>query len=149
MMSTHTNEAPQASFAHGPFRVLRTLGVGGYAKALAAQDIPSNHLMCIKVFQKHNPKHKHTALSLSKELESRQYGIACKKTMTAKDKPAKRFSWYISPGRSVRSARSESSFAPQAKMPPRPTDTPTEEQSPIYSATWYLRGITEADRHIN
>jgi hypothetical protein len=68
MMSTHTNEAPQSSFVHGPFRVLRTLGVGGYAKAVAAQDIPSNHLMCIKVFQKHNLKHKHTALSVSKEL---------------------------------------------------------------------------------
>jgi serine/threonine protein kinase len=67
-MSTQTNEAPQASFAHGPFRVLRTLGVGGYAKAVAAQDIPSNRLMCIKVFQKHNLKHKHTALSISKEL---------------------------------------------------------------------------------
>ncbi|KIK42600.1 hypothetical protein CY34DRAFT_136170 [Suillus luteus UH-Slu-Lm8-n1] len=61
--------------------------------------------------------------------------------MTAKDKTAKSFSWHISPGRSVRSARSESSFAPQAKMPPRPTDTSTEEQSPIYSATWYFRGI--------
>ncbi|KIK42602.1 hypothetical protein CY34DRAFT_136157 [Suillus luteus UH-Slu-Lm8-n1] len=48
MMSTHTNEAPQASFAHGPFRVLPTLGVGGYAKAVAAQHIPSNRLMCAK-----------------------------------------------------------------------------------------------------
>ncbi|KIK48621.1 hypothetical protein CY34DRAFT_8187 [Suillus luteus UH-Slu-Lm8-n1] len=67
-MSTHTNEAPQASFAHGPFRVLRTLGEGGYAKALAAQDIPSNSLMCIKVFQKDNLKHKSTALSILKEL---------------------------------------------------------------------------------
>jgi hypothetical protein len=66
MMSTHTNEAPQASFAHGPFRVLRTLGVGGYAKAVAAQDIPSNRMMCIKVSQKHNLKH--TALAISKEL---------------------------------------------------------------------------------
>ncbi|KAG1758554.1 hypothetical protein EDD22DRAFT_1052457 [Suillus occidentalis] len=112
MMSTHTNEAPQSPFVHSPFRVLRTLGVGGYAKAVAAQDIPSNHLMCIKVFQKHNLKHKHTALSVSKELgrcrvrrlkvlKSRQYGIACKKTMTAKDKPAKSFSWHILSGRSV------------------------------------------------
>ncbi|KIK42618.1 hypothetical protein CY34DRAFT_136565 [Suillus luteus UH-Slu-Lm8-n1] len=131
-MSTHTYEAPQASFVHGPFRILRTLGVGGYAKAVAAQHIPSNHLMCIKVFQKHNLMHKSTALSLSKELESREYGIACKNTMTAKDKPAKRFSWHISPGRSVRSARSESSFAPQATMLPWPTDTSTEEHSHQY-----------------
>jgi serine/threonine protein kinase len=69
MMSTHTNEAPQSSFAHGPFRVLRTLGEGGYATAVAAQDIPSNRLMCIKVFQKDNLKQKSTALSLLKELE--------------------------------------------------------------------------------
>ncbi|KAG1764527.1 kinase-like domain-containing protein [Suillus occidentalis] len=67
MMFTHTNEAPQASFAHGPFRVLRTLGEGGYAKAVAARDIPSNRLMC-KVFQKDNLKHKSTALSILKEL---------------------------------------------------------------------------------
>ncbi|KAG1764453.1 kinase-like domain-containing protein [Suillus occidentalis] len=67
MMSTHTNEAPQASFAHGPFRVLRTLGEGGYTKAVAAQDITSNRLICIKVFQKDNLKHMSTALSIVKE----------------------------------------------------------------------------------
>jgi hypothetical protein len=39
-ITTHTNEAPQASLPYGPFRVLRTLGEGGYAKAVAAQDIP-------------------------------------------------------------------------------------------------------------
>jgi serine/threonine protein kinase len=66
-MSTHTNEAPQASFAHGPFCVLCTLGEGGYAKAVAAQDIPSNRLMCIKVFQKDNLKHMSTALSILKD----------------------------------------------------------------------------------
>ncbi|KIK42583.1 hypothetical protein CY34DRAFT_135525 [Suillus luteus UH-Slu-Lm8-n1] len=32
-------------------------------------------------------------------------------------------------------------FAPRARTPPRPTDTSTEEQSPVYSATWYFRGI--------
>ncbi|KAG1768521.1 hypothetical protein EDD22DRAFT_872159 [Suillus occidentalis] len=140
MMSTHTNEARQASFAHGPFRVLRTLGEGGYATAVAAQDIPSNRLMCIKVFQKHNLKHKHTALSILKELGVYQ------RLASAMLCPATQFLMGLE---SVRSAGSESSFAPQAKMPPRPTDTSTEEQSPIYPATWYFRGITEADRHIN
>jgi serine/threonine protein kinase len=67
-MSTHTNEAPQASFAHGPSHVLRTLGEGGYAKAVAAQDIPSNRLMCIKVFLKDNLKLMSAALSPLNEL---------------------------------------------------------------------------------
>jgi serine/threonine protein kinase len=152
-MSTHTNEAPEASFVHGLFRVLRTLGVGGYAKAVAAQDIPSNHLMCIKVFQKHDLKHKSTALSILNELGVYQRlasPMPCPATQHGGQRQTtKDFSWHISPGRSVRSARSESSFAPQATMLPRPTDTSTEEQSPVYSATWYFRSITEADRHIN
>ncbi|KIK34726.1 hypothetical protein CY34DRAFT_620990 [Suillus luteus UH-Slu-Lm8-n1] len=145
MMSTHTTEAPQASFVHGPLRVLRTLAVGGYAKAVAAQDIPSNHLMCIKVFQKHDLKHKSTTFSILNELSVYQRlasPMPCPATHHGGQRQiAKVFSWHISPGRSVRSARSESSFAPQAKTPPRPTDTSTEEQSPIYSATWYFRSI--------
>lgn len=67
-ITAHTNEAPQASFPCGPFRVLRTLGEGGYAKAVAAKDIPSNRLLCIKVFQKDDLKHGSTALSILKEL---------------------------------------------------------------------------------
>ncbi|KAG1762086.1 kinase-like domain-containing protein [Suillus occidentalis] len=137
-MSTHTNEAPQASFAHGPFRVLRTLGAGGYATAVAAQDIPSNHLMCIKVFQKHNLKHKHTALSVSKELEAKM-PLRPTDTSTEEQSPVYSATWYF---RGIGMTRqSESSFAPQAKTPPRPADTSTEEQSPVYSATWYFRGI--------
>jgi hypothetical protein len=64
----------------------------------------------------------------------------CNPDAVAKDKISKNFVWFISPGRSVSSARSESKFAPQATMPPRPTDTSTEEQSPLYSAIWYFRG---------
>jgi hypothetical protein len=59
----------------------------------------------------------------------------------ARDKAAKNFSWWISPGRSIGSVRSESSFATQAWVPPRPADALTEEQSPKYSATWYFRGF--------
>ncbi|KAG1780440.1 hypothetical protein EV702DRAFT_1082797 [Suillus placidus] len=59
----------------------------------------------------------------------------------ARDHAAKNFSWCISPGRSMASARSESSFAPRAWMPPRPADTSTQEQSPQYPATWYLQGF--------
>ncbi|KAG1762965.1 hypothetical protein EDD22DRAFT_846724 [Suillus occidentalis] len=39
-ITTHTNEAPQASFPYGPFRVVRTLGESVYAKAVTAQDPP-------------------------------------------------------------------------------------------------------------
>jgi serine/threonine protein kinase len=70
-IATHTSEAPripQASFPYGPFRVLRTLGEGGYGKAVAVEDIPSNRLMCIKVFQKDDLKHKSTGESILKEL---------------------------------------------------------------------------------
>ncbi|KAG2747804.1 kinase-like protein [Suillus brevipes Sb2] len=70
-IATHTSEAPRiplASFPYGPFRVLRTLGEGGYGKAVAVEDIPSNRLMCIKVFQKDDLKHKSTGESILKEL---------------------------------------------------------------------------------
>ncbi|KAG2038589.1 hypothetical protein BDR03DRAFT_918548 [Suillus americanus] len=58
-----------------------------------------------------------------------------------RDNAAKNFSWYISPGRPMTTVRSKSSFAPRAWMPPRPTDTSTEEQSPKYLANWHLLGI--------
>jgi serine/threonine protein kinase len=77
MMSidTHTSEAPripQAPFPYGPFRVLRTLGEGAFAKVVGAQDIPSNRFLCIKVFKKDDLKHKSTGLSILKELGAYQ-----------------------------------------------------------------------------
>ncbi|KAG2127732.1 uncharacterized protein EDB93DRAFT_198409 [Suillus bovinus] len=59
----------------------------------------------------------------------------------ASDYAAKKFSWYISPGRFMNSVKSKSSFTPQTWTPPRPTDTSTDEQSSKYSVTWHLRGI--------
>ncbi|KAG1762083.1 kinase-like domain-containing protein, partial [Suillus occidentalis] len=60
--------APQESFVHGPFRVLRTLGAGGCGVAVAAQDVPTNRLMCIKVFLKDNLKFMSLASSPLNEL---------------------------------------------------------------------------------
>ncbi|KAG1763947.1 kinase-like domain-containing protein [Suillus occidentalis] len=47
-------QAPQNSPAldYGFFRVYRTLGQGGFAKAMLAQSIEPNRLFCLKVFQK-------------------------------------------------------------------------------------------------
>src|SRR5258708_1955848 len=59
-----------------------------------------------------------------------------------RDNAAKKFSWCILPGKSMTSVRSESSFGPQAGMPPKPADTSTEEQSPKHSAIWRLCGVT-------
>ncbi|KAG2148005.1 hypothetical protein DEU56DRAFT_783500 [Suillus clintonianus] len=60
----------------------------------------------------------------------------------ARDNAAKKFSWCILPGRSMASARSESSFTPQTRMLPKPADTSTEDRSAKHSAIWHLRGFT-------
>ncbi|KAG1739862.1 uncharacterized protein EDB91DRAFT_1134199 [Suillus paluster] len=57
----------------------------------------------------------------------------------ARDAAAKNFSWFILPGRSMASVRFESKFAPQAWMPPNPTYTSTEEQTPKY--IWHPHGV--------
>jgi len=67
-MTNHTNEASHSSFVHGPFRFLRNLGAGGCGVAVAAQDIPTNRVMCIKMFVKDNLKFMSPALSPLNEL---------------------------------------------------------------------------------
>ncbi|KAG2144332.1 kinase-like domain-containing protein [Suillus clintonianus] len=54
---------------HGAFRVLRVLAEGGFAKALGAEDLATNHLICLKVFQKDHLKHRGTEEVLLNKLE--------------------------------------------------------------------------------
>ncbi|KAG0699172.1 kinase-like domain-containing protein [Suillus ampliporus] len=53
----------------GPFRVLRVLQAGGFATAVAVEDVASQRLLCVKVFRKDRLKHNRTAEGLLKELE--------------------------------------------------------------------------------
>ncbi|KAG0698874.1 hypothetical protein DFH29DRAFT_939609 [Suillus ampliporus] len=67
----------------------------------------------------------------------------------ARDITAKKFSWFISPGRSMASVRHESTFASQPWMPPKPADTSTEDRLPKYSAIWHSRGVATTRPTLN
>jgi hypothetical protein len=58
-----------------------------------------------------------------------------------RDAAAKKFSWFILPGRSMTFVRFDPSFVPKAWMPPKPEDISTEDRSKLSSAYWYLRGV--------
>ncbi|KAG2344046.1 kinase-like protein [Suillus weaverae] len=48
----HPSDSESVRDSYGPFRVWDVLGKGGSATAVAAQDLASNRLLCLKVFQK-------------------------------------------------------------------------------------------------
>jgi hypothetical protein len=53
-----------------------------------------------------------------------------------RDAAAKKFSWFILPGRSMTFVRFDPSFVPKAWMPPKPEDISTEDRSKSSSAYW-------------
>jgi hypothetical protein len=59
----------------------------------------------------------------------------------ARDVVARKFSWFILPGRSIAFVRFDSSYVPQAWMPPKPIGKSPEDRSPKPSAFWHPRGV--------
>lgn len=70
------------SYSYGPFRVWRVLAKGGFATAMAAEDVASNRLLCLKVFRKDQLKYKFTKEVLFNELDvyRRIWRIPCPET---------------------------------------------------------------------
>ncbi|KAG2364178.1 kinase-like domain-containing protein [Suillus spraguei] len=71
--TAEVSQIPPVSSSCGPFRVLRVLAEGGFATAVAAQDIASNRLHCLKVYRKDRLKHRSTENVLLNELEVHKY----------------------------------------------------------------------------
>lgn len=68
----------------------------------------------------------------------------------ARDVAAKKFSWFILPGRSMAFVKFDSSYVPQAWIPPaKPATGSTEDQSPKLSAFWYPRGVAKLRPTLN
>ncbi|KAG2124653.1 kinase-like domain-containing protein [Suillus clintonianus] len=80
-----TSQIPPVPYAFGPFRVARVLGVGGFGRAVGAQDLSSQRLLCLKVFRKDRLKNRRTEESLLNELE------VYKRIASSKWCPAKTF----------------------------------------------------------
>ncbi|KIK41411.1 hypothetical protein CY34DRAFT_205396 [Suillus luteus UH-Slu-Lm8-n1] len=63
------NVVPVSKEANGPFRMWRKLSSGGFATAMAAEDLASSRLICLKVFTKTQLKQGGTEESILKEIE--------------------------------------------------------------------------------
>ncbi|KIK39723.1 hypothetical protein CY34DRAFT_88704 [Suillus luteus UH-Slu-Lm8-n1] len=69
LTSKGTTEVSTPKNVDGPFRILRHLSSGGFAKAMGAQDMASERLLCLKVFRKDRLKKHGTEEGLLNELE--------------------------------------------------------------------------------
>jgi hypothetical protein len=63
------NDVPFSKEANGPFRIWHKLSSGGFATAMAAEDLASSRLICLKVFMKTQLKQGATEESILKEIE--------------------------------------------------------------------------------
>ncbi|KAG2146010.1 uncharacterized protein EDB93DRAFT_497001 [Suillus bovinus] len=66
-----TPRLPQLSYVKGPFRAWRRLSVEGFATAIAAEDIASGRLVCLKVFRKNRLQEMDESLRMELEVYKR------------------------------------------------------------------------------
>lgn len=63
-----TPQTPLLSYVNGPFRILRLLSSGSFAKAIGAEDLSSGRLLCFKVFSKNRLRRSGTGRGVLNEL---------------------------------------------------------------------------------
>ncbi|KAG1740522.1 kinase-like domain-containing protein [Suillus paluster] len=63
------SRSPPSRYIRGPFRVLRVLAKGAFARAVGAEDVASQRVLCLKVFEPETLKDYRTVDGLLRELD--------------------------------------------------------------------------------